>query len=280
MFYACQPSQPVLTEEYLKADAEYRAELTNGRNYYLKLVGLHPLVFGTNFFGVSDVNNIQLTGEGVPSTIGAIEFSDEGIWFTASDSISVRLAKNDSAVSRWVYAFDTTFNSPLLKYNNLEWQVIKRAEEYFLRVKDQNSELAKNFKGFEVYPLQSAYVVVADYQPFEEAQIETVNTQLGTEQQLEFVGALSFEWENDQYELTVGAEGFLAVGDQTNDDTTYGGGRYMYVPIPAEAGPVIVDFNRLYNPPCVYSKYTTCPLPPAQNLLPIKLEAGEKQLRL
>lgn len=280
LLYACQQSKPEITEEYLTADAEYRAELASGRDYYLKLVGLHPLVYGINFFGASEANNIQLTGDSLPSTIGSIEFSEAGIWFTASDSIPVQLVANDSAISRWAYAFDTTFNSPMLKYNHLEWQVIKRAEEYFLRVKDQNSELAKAFKGFEVYPLQSEYVVQADYKPFETAQIKAVDTQLGTAQQLEFVGVLSFEWEGQVHELTVGTEGFVIVGDQTNDDTTYGGGRYMYVPIPAEAGQVTIDFNRLYNPPCVYSEYTTCPLPPAQNILPIKIEAGEKQLRL
>ncbi len=97
---------------------------------------------------------------------------------------------------------------------------------------------------------------------------------------MDFIGELSFELNEKSYKLSVGSGGFLIVGDQTNDDTTYGGGRYVYVDLPESNGKVMIDFNRLYNPLCVYSEFTTCPLPPVQNVLPIKILAGEKYARL
>ncbi|WP_456458318.1 DUF1684 domain-containing protein [Reichenbachiella sp.] len=279
--YSCQPQEVPLSEEYLKADAEFRERLSKGRDHYLKLVGLHPLVQGTNLFGSSEANNIQMSSKGLPATIGAVELQGTQAVFTASDSLSIQLTANDSVVSIWTDTFtESSENGAMLKHNQIEWQVIKRLDEYFLRVKDQEAETAKVFKGFEAYPLQSKYVVEADYTPYTDTKTEEVNTQLGTNQEMDFLGELSFELDGESYKLSVGLGGFLIVGDQTNDETTYGGGRYVYVDLPEESGKVKIDFNRLYNPPCVYSEFTTCPLPPTQNVLPIKIEAGEKYARL
>lgn len=280
-FYACQPKETPLSEEYLKADSEFRERLAKGRDHYLKLVGLHQLVEGINLFGASEANNIQLTSKGLPATIGSVELSQNIAIFTASDSLEVSVIDNDSIISAWTEEFlESSENGEMLKYKHLEWQVIKRLDDYFLRVKDQNSEAAKTFKGFEAYPLQSKYLVQADYLPFDKLKTEEVNTQLGTNQQMDFAGVLSFELDGTAYDLSVGTGGFLIVGDMTNDETTYGGGRYVYVDLPEVVGKVAIDFNRLYNPPCVFSVFTTCPLPPAQNVLSVKIEAGEKYAQL
>ncbi|WP_422360329.1 DUF1684 domain-containing protein [Reichenbachiella sp.] len=279
--YSCQPKEIPLSEDYLKADAEFRERLSKGRDHYLKLVGLHPLVQGTNLFGSSEANNIQMSSKGLPATIGAVELQGTNATFTAADSLNIQLSANDSLVNTWVDAFtESSENGAMLKHNQIEWQVIKRLDEYFLRVKDQDAEAAKVFKGFQAYPLQSKYVVEASYQPYGSTKTEEVNTQLGTNQEMDFAGLLSFELNGEALELVVGTGGFLIVGDLTNDETTYGGGRYVYVDLPEEKGMVTIDFNRLYNPPCVYSEFTTCPLPPAQNVLPLKIEAGEKYARL
>lgn len=279
--YSCQPKETPLTEDYLKADAEFRERLSKGRDHYLKLVGLYPLVKGTNLFGSSVDNNIQLNSKDLPATMGAIELQGASATFTASDSLNIQLVMNDSLVSIWVDKFaESSENGAMLRFNQVEWQVIKRLDEYFLRVKDQEAETAKLFKGFQAYALQSKYVVEADYQPYGNTKTEEVNTQLGTNQQMDFEGVLTFDLNGDAFGLAVGTGGFLIVGDLTNDETTYGGGRYVYVDLPEQPGKVTIDFNRLYNPPCVYSEFTTCPLPPAQNVLPTKIEAGEKYERL
>jgi hypothetical protein len=69
---------------------------------------------------------------------------------------------------------------------------------------------------------------------------------------------------------------FLIIADQTSGEETYGGGRFMYVNKPDSTGTILLDFNKAYNPPCVFTKYATCPLPPLQNYLKLRIEAGEK----
>jgi uncharacterized protein (DUF1684 family) len=72
---------------------------------------------------------------------------------------------------------------------------------------------------------------------------------------------------------------FIIFGDETNGESTYGGGRYIYIPLPDEDGKTYLDFNRAYNPPCVFTEFATCPLPPEPNRLPIKVTAGEKMFQ-
>jgi len=75
--------------------------------------------------------------------------------------------------------------------------------------------------------------------------------------------------------LEVGSGGFTMVGDATTGELTYGGGRYMYVTLPETSGKTSLDFNKLYNPPCSFSAYTTCLYPPRQNHMPFTILAGE-----
>jgi uncharacterized protein (DUF1684 family) len=94
-------------------------------------------------------------------------------------------------------------------------------------------------------------------------------------------GALVVEREGAEHRLDVtgkpgDAQYFLVFGDATNGHETYGGGRFVYVDAPGEDGRTVIDFNRAYNPPCVFTPYATCPLPPPQNRLPFGVEAGEK----
>ena len=92
-------------------------------------------------------------------------------------------------------------------------------------------------------------------------------------------GVVSFERAGQKLDLTpVGEEGkplFFVFGDRTNGGATYGGGRFLYADWPTEEGVVVLDFNFAYNPPCVFSPYATCPLPPTENKLKLAVEAGE-----
>ena len=89
-----------------------------------------------------------------------------------------------------------------------------------------------------------------------------------------------FKRDGEIYKIDAVDEGgdrlFLIIADQTSGDETYGGGRFMYVNKPDSAGIILLDFNKVYNPPCVFTKYATCPLPPLQNNLKLRIEAGEK----
>jgi uncharacterized protein (DUF1684 family) len=97
-------------------------------------------------------------------------------------------------------------------------------------------------------------------------------------------GRVAFEVDGGTWRMTAlpgSGDGcvWLVFGDSTNGRETYGGGRFLYTEPVADDGSVVVDFNLAYNPPCVFSQYATCPLPPAENRLPIRIEAGERDYR-
>jgi uncharacterized protein (DUF1684 family) len=93
-------------------------------------------------------------------------------------------------------------------------------------------------------------------------------------------GALVFEKDGKAYRLEPmsqeGDELFVVFGDATSGHETYGGGRFVYVGMPGPDGKTVIDFNKAYNPPCVFTEFATCPLPHRDNVLPFRVEAGEK----
>jgi uncharacterized protein len=84
------------------------------------------------------------------------------------------------------------------------------------------------------------------------------------------------EWRLDTVlEAPEDRELFVMFADATSGKETYGAGRFMYIDMPTN-GTVLLDFNKSYNPPCAFNDFATCPLPPFQNRLTLRVEAGEK----
>jgi uncharacterized protein (DUF1684 family) len=131
------------------------------------------------------------------------------------------------------------------------------------------------FVGFQKFKLNPNYIFDADFTYYETEKSEIVKAKVDGKRITKFIGKVSFNFNNQDYSLEVGTDGFTMVGDETTDETTYGGGRYMYINLPKENDKVVVDFNKLYNPPCSFSEFTTCLYPPRQNYLPFKISAGE-----
>ena len=102
---------------------------------------------------------------------------------------------------------------------------------------------------------------------------------IGTIDKVKCPGFVSFEANGSRYKLEAIAEGehlFFVFGDATNGIETYGAGRFLYCDIPADGNTVILDFNKAYNPPCAFTNFATCPIPPQENILTLKINAGEK----
>ena len=155
--------------------------------------------------------------------------------------------------------------------------VIERMGKLAIRVKDAENPLFDSFGGLEYYPVDHRWLVAARFEPYENAKrLEFVDS-VGIETVEEVPGALVFERDGATYRIDVRREGdefFVVFGDETNGagsngGETYGGGRYIYTPLPDENGFVPLDFNRAYNPPCVFTPYATCPRPTPENRLPI-----------
>jgi len=119
-----------------------------------------------------------------------------------------------------------------------------------------------------------------NFTPFEELLIRK-NNPLGTSVLFILIWLANSDAKIDEKEykldvLDAGKSYFVIFADETSGNETYGGGRFLYVDKPDSTGKIFMDFNKAYNPPCVFTKYATCPLPPKQNHLKLEITAGEK----
>jgi len=193
-----------------------------------------------------------------------------------SDGVAVTV--NDQTVREYVMKFENDKTPDQFKVGSLNLGVIKRGERYGLRVRDKNNPTRLGFKGLRWFPAQEKFKVVATFTPFAEPKEIIIMNVLGDELKLQTPGLLSFELNGQQFELRPLIEDekklFIIFRDLTAGDTTYPAGRFLYADLPKD-GKVTLDFNHAENPPCAFTDFATCPLPPRQNYMKAKIEAGE-----
>ena len=166
-----------------------------------------------------------------------------------------------------------------LELGSLRIILIRRGERLALRAWDREAAARREFSGIDRFAVDPRWRFVARFEPTTGRAIAVPDV-LGEVAQEPSPGRVAFsvdavECELDALEGGESGELFLVFADATNGAETYAGGRFLYTDPPDGRG-VVVDFNRAYNPPCVFSPYATCPLPPAENRLPLRIEAGEK----
>jgi uncharacterized protein (DUF1684 family) len=163
-------------------------------------------------------------------------------------------------------------------------QIIDRGARLGVRVKDRQSPVRKAFKGLDYFPIDPRYRVVATFVPHPKPVTIDVPTVIGTVDRMPSPGYASFAIDGapgatplrlDAVQEPGDAQLFFIFRDATSGKSSYGGGRFLYADLPAN-GKVVLDFNRAYSPPCAFTPHATCPLPPANNRLPVSIEAGEK----
>lgn len=168
-----------------------------------------------------------------------------------------------------------------LEYERFKLSVIKRPSSFAIRVWDPESPTRKNFKGCQWFPVDEKLKIEATFEPAKDSK-ETIAIEdvTGAKSQESVAGRLKFTIQGVAHSLVAfpDDEGlFLVFRDQTSGKTSYGAGRFLSVEKRPKAGETVtLDFNRAYNPPCAFSKFTTCPLAPLPNHLKIAIAAGEK----
>ncbi len=177
---------------------------------------------------------------------------------------------------------DASGKPTLLELGSLNFHLIKRGDRLGVRIKDKQNPLRASFKGLDIYPIRPEWRIVARFEPYKDKKIPIANI-LGLVEDNPSPGAVVFEWQGKTYRIDAlkgSPEGglFLLFGDKTNGKETYGAGRFLDTDPPKD-GKVVVDFNTAYNPPCAFTAFATCPLPPAQNKLAVAIEAGEKDFK-
>jgi hypothetical protein len=249
---------------------------------WLSLVGLYWLEPGRNTFGADPGNRIVFPPENAPASIGQFVLDNDMVSMTVRSNLGVQV--DGKPAQRYMMFGPSLSESPVATMGSLQWHVIKRQERFAIRLKDSLSTTRTGFDGIEMFDLNPDWRFVATFDRYNPPRTIKVPNILGTVSNQPSPGAVVFKVGRKEYRLDVTQERdnpnyFIAFGDQTNGFETYGGGRFVWVDVEDENGRVVLDFNKSYNPPCVFTDYATCPLPPRQNRLPLRIEAGEKDYK-
>lgn len=273
--------KPEADPNYVKEISEWdskRASRLKADDGWLNLIGRFWLKPGENTFGTSKDNDIVIESSKLPEHIGSFLFIDTIVTFKANDGINVLY--NNNPVKEIIMVDDQKKDMTVLQIGSIKFNLIIRDTLYGIRARDLNSELVKNFNGIERFPIDQSWDIKAKFEAYIPPKEIMVPNVLGQIDKENSPGAVVFDRDGKTYRIDAVDEGgdklFLIFADQTSGDETYGGGRFMYVNKPDSTGIINLDFNKAYNPPCVFTKYATCPLPPLQNYLKLRIEAGEK----
>jgi uncharacterized protein (DUF1684 family) len=247
-------------------------------NGWLNLAGLFWLEEGKNSFGSASNNQIIFPKGSIAHNAGNFILESQTVKLNAAKGVAIKI--NDQLATSDEIVFSKELDKPVaMSYGSLHWTIIKREDKIGIRLRDYNSPLAKTFTGAERFPTDSNWKFDAVLQePITPSTIPITNV-LGQIIQMKFLGKLVFKIKEQTISLDAVEEGqelFVIFGDLTNKKETYGAGRFLYAPKPDASGKIVVDFNKAFNPPCAFTPYATCPLPPKQNILPIAITAGEK----
>jgi len=265
---------------YIKSVKEFRSERIRKLeqpNSWLSLVGLYWLKEGINKFGSDKSNDLVFPEGNTSKFIGSFTLSNSVV--TVDINSDIKVTHNDSVITSLVLQNDMSGKPTILKHGSLSWYVIKRGEQYGIRLKDSESELLKEFVNIEMFQIDPEWKIEAKFVQYNEPKEVEIPTAIGTVEKGIAHGKLKFSIDNEEFSLEPLGDIknlFLVFGDKTNGEETYGAGRFLSVGGPDSTGKLFIDFNKAYNPPCVFTKYATCPLPTKENYLKTKITAGEK----
>ena len=260
--------------EAWKAEREARLRQPDG---WLSLVGLEWLEEGSNTIGSAEGNQVLLPTS-TPPHLGTLHLEQGAVRFETHEGLLVHIDGNE--VSSSALASDASGAATEVRIGSVLFYLIARGDQIGVRVKDSEAETLLHFEGLDYYDLEPSWALSATFRPHDPPKSIPVPNVLGTVNETPSPGALEFQVDGTSHRLDVldGGEGelFVLFSDQTNGSETYGAGRFLYTSTADEQGRVLLDFNRAYSPPCVFTPYATCPLPPSQNRLALAVTAGEK----
>lgn len=247
---------------------------------WLTLIGLHFLREGASTVGSAKDNDVVLAKG--PARLGNITLAADG-----TVSLSVADGVNATVEGRPRDRVELEWRDPAkpttVVVGTLSVFVIDRGGRKALRVKDSASERRTQFAGLDYFPIDPSWRIEARWVPFEKSRMVPITNLLGQTSPSLVPGKAVFEREGRRFELLPLDEGpeqplFFVISDATSGHETYPAARFVYAERPRN-GIVVLDFNRAQNPPCAFTPFATCPLPPKENRLPIAVRAGEKNYR-
>ena len=258
--------------ERWRRDVEQSLKADDG---WLTVAGLFWLKEGVNRIGAGAGNPIELPAGSAPARVGSIRFHSGKAELQLDPGVNALL--NGKPVRSAVLRSDSPGPPDTLTIGDVSLYVIERGGRFGVRLKDKNSRFRKNFTGRTWFPVKEEYRIKARFEPYRPAKQITVPNVLGQTEKMDCPGRAVFRWQGQEVSLepvTAGKQLWFIFKDRTSGKETYPAGRFLYAPAAVD-DKIELDFNRAYNPPCAFTPYATCPLPPRQNWLPVRIEAGE-----
>lgn len=245
---------------------------------YLALIGRHPLEPGKWTVGSAEHNTLRLAAG--PANLGTLTRQGTTVRFAFAPGTEGSIDGTSGREAELVHGGE---HPTYVRSGTINFYILESGEKLFVRVRDSEAERRKNFVGIERFPVDPAWLMEAKWVEFEKPETIRITNVLGITTNERCPGKAVFTYQGKSYELRPmqekpGDQLFFVITDTTAGDETYEASRFVYADAP-ENGKVILDFNKVYNPPCAFTPFTTCPLPPKGNALPFPLRAGEKKYR-
>ncbi len=245
---------------------------------WLSLVGLHWLEEGETRLGSAPDNALVLPAS-VPARLGTLTRKADTVSLALPPGVSVTV--DGKPFQGGVLRTDAEGSPDTVALGTVRFFIIRRGDRLGVRVKDAEAPTRKGFHGIPTYAPSAAWRLEGRFEPSTTGKKIAVPNVLGEVEDMVSPGTVVFTVGGQEYRLSPVEEPgsnqfFFIFGDLTNRDETYGAGRFLYTDLPKD-GKVVLDFNRAYNPPCAFTPFATCPLPPPQNKLKVRVEAGEKR---
>src|SRR5262249_9932003 len=273
--------QALAQSDYVKAVEKWRSdEETNLKKEdgWLTLAGLFWLKDGVNTVGAGPQFDVQLTDNFKQGTFGEIDFKNGVATLKVASGVEARC--DDKPVSTIDLVSDEKGKPTEIRAGSQTFYLIRRGDRFGIRLKDNQSNGRLAFKGLNWFPVDESYRVPAQLEALPALKELAVPNVLGGHFKMKSPGRLWFTLHGQEYSLqpVLNDDGslFIIFRDATNSSETYSAGRFLDADKPVDGKPTL-DFNRATTPPCAFTHFATCPLPPEGNDLPVAIRAGEKR---
>lgn len=244
------------------------------------MIGRYWLEPGGHYVGRAADNGLRLSKG--PAHLGLIELRDDALRLVPDKDAALTLDGQPLQVAATLRADDDPQGASRIGFDDGKGEatVTKRGHRYALRVKHADAPSRQGFTRLEYWPAQRGWQISGRFIPHAPGKTIAIANIIGSIDDMPNPGIVEFGRDGKTYQLEAldGGNGalFLVFGDRTNGHGSYGAGRFIDAPAPSAKGEVVIDFNHAYNPPCAFTSYAACPLPPPENRLDLKVDAGEK----
>ena len=275
---ASSPADPRFLADNQVWRDERLAELSKPDGW-TSLVGLHWLELKAHYIGSGSTSGIRLAVG--PPKLGMVSVVGDEVWFTPEKDVPLTV-DGQPVKGKLRFYSDRDETPTVIAFDDGKGQLslIQRGDRRALRVRHADAPSRTGFTGLQYWPANPQWRITARFIPHEVGKTMPIVDITGTTSEQPNAGVVEFERAGQTWRLEAigepGRELFVVFADRTSGHGSYPAGRFLDLPAPDADGHVVIDFNRAYNPPCAFTPFATCPLPPPENRLDLEVDAGEK----